>query len=306
MKTMQDFYVFLETAKQGSFSKAANVLDLTPAAVSATIKRLETQLDTMLFVRSTRNLRITAEGERFREKCQIAVDAIEEGIQLLNQKEDVLQGDIKLSMPSDIGRNLILPWIDEFMDQHPKISISVVLSDSLTNMYTEPVDAAIRYGIPGDSTMVALPICQENQRVLCASPHFLQTSRDIRHPTDLETLNCLSFMLFSANHSRWRFFQGQDWTEVKVSGNRKANDGDVVKRWVVAGKGIGYKSLLDVSEELLAGKLIRLLTDWQGEPAPLYLVCPDRRQLTPELRILREFLAEKCQNQRIRCEKLPR
>lgn len=146
----------------------AQLLDLTPAATSAAIKRLEAQLNTVLFVRSTRSLRLTQEGEIFLQHCNEALNILDDGFQAIQQGQSLLKGKLQLSLPSDLGRNRLLPILDEFMERHPQVSIRVQISDRLTDIYRQPVDIVIRYGLPADSALIALPLCRQNDRVLCA------------------------------------------------------------------------------------------------------------------------------------------
>ena len=117
MKALQDLKIFLLTAQLGSLSACARQMNLTPAATSAAIKRLEAELAVMLFVRSTRRLRLTQEGELFRQHCQEALQILDDGIQTLSQGVELIRGRLQLSTPSDLGRNLLLSWLDEF-EQH--------------------------------------------------------------------------------------------------------------------------------------------------------------------------------------------
>ncbi|MDE1238968.1 LysR family transcriptional regulator [Vibrio aestuarianus] len=297
MKALNDLNIFVETARQGGFSQAAHGLNLTPAAVSAAIKRLESQLGFALFVRSTRSLRLTAEGDIFLTQTTSALQILQDGLDMISEAKGELSGTISLSAPSDLGRNQLLDWLDEFMTMHPKVSIRLELSDSITNMYSKPIDVAIRYGIPPDSNLVALPLCKENIRVACASPTYIKNSPQIVQPTDLLSHHCLCFMLSGSYHNKWVFWKNGQVETVSVSGQLAANDGDAVRQWAIKGKGVAYKSLLDISQDLIDGSLISLLPDWQSEVTPVYLVCADKRLMSPTTRALHQFLQQKCEQQ---------
>ena len=293
MKVLQDFSVFIETAKQGSITQAANIMNLTPAAVSATIKRLESQFSCVLFIRSTRSIRLTSEGQLMLEKCQQAVDAIESGVESVKHDPNQITGHLRLAMPSDLGRNVLLPLLDEFLDLHPKLILSTELCDTVVDLYTRPLDASFRYGTPPDSSMVALPISPNNDRIACASPDYIAKYGKPTHPSELVNHNCINFITLVKYHTKWRFSKQGEKCEVIATGNRFANDGDVVRRWMLAGKGIGYKTRLDTQPDIDSGKLIPLFEDWQGDHIPLNMVVTDKRQLTPALLELKAFLQEK-------------
>jgi len=294
MKAFADLAVFVRAADAGSLSAAARALDISPAAASATLKRLEAELHTQLFVRSTRSLRLTLEGERFLSHAREALRAIDDAEQALRGDQATLRGNLQLSMPSDLGRSLILPWLDRFMAEHPHVQLRASLSDHLADVYRQPVDVALRYGPPPDSSLIALPLSPDNRRVLCASPDYLARRGAPEHPEQLTEHNCLRQMIRGEIHERWRLQRGGEDCTVRVQGDRVADDGHAVKQWALAGHGIVYKSWLDVSREVLDGRLEVLCRDWRGESAPLNLICPDRRLLSPLVQALREFLKQCC------------
>lgn len=295
MKALNDLNIFVETAHQSSFSQAAHSLDVTPAAVSAAIKRLEAQLGFALFIRSTRSLRLTHEGDILLKKAELAFSTIQEGLDEIAQAQGDISGTLNLSVPSDFGRNQLLSWLDEFMGLYPNMSINLDLSDGITNLYHRPIDLAIRYGTPPDSNFVALPICTYNKRVVCASPDYLHNKPAIVKPSDLLSHSCLCFMLSDTYHNRWTFWKAGESETVVVKSRRSANDGDVVRRWAISGHGIAYKSLLDISADIIDERLVPLLPEWQSEPCPVYLVCADKRLLNHPTRALHQFLKQKCE-----------
>jgi len=295
MKALNDLDIFVRTADNGSLSATARALDLTPAAASAALKRLEAELGVQLFVRSTRSLRLTPHGEQFLAQCRPAVAALQQAGEQLASGAQALRGVLKLSAPSDLGRNVLLPWLDAFQDQHPEVDLRLQLADRTANVYSEPVDAAFRYGQPPDSGLVALPLAPANRRVLCAAPSYLARHGAPATPHALSAHQCLCFMLGDDINDRWRFSQsGAPAISVRVRSSNVTNDGDAVRRWAVLGRGIAYKSGLDVAADLAQGRLQALCADWTTEAVPLFLVVPGRRQLTPLVRRLHQFIAQRC------------
>lgn len=216
--------------------------------------------------------------------------------QRLAAAENAIRGQLKLAAPSDLGRNALLGWLDEFQRSHPGVDVRLHLSDRLANIYSDPVDAALRYGKPPDSGLVALPLLASNRRVLCASPDYVTRCGAPTTPRDLLQHDCLCFMLGDEVSDRWCFAPpGGDTPEftVRVSSRNVANDGEVVRRWALQGRGIAYKAALDVAEDIAQGRLQVLCPEWKTEAAPLFLVVPDRRQLSPLLRALRDFIAQR-------------
>lgn len=294
MKALQVLDIFVRTVETGSLSATARALDITPAAASAALKRLEAELHAPLLVRSTRNLRLTPEGSLFLEHARLALATLGEGMQALSTGRHQVQGVLRLAASSDMGRNVLLPWLDAFQTRHPQLRYRLTLSDRMSNLFSEPVDAAFRHGKPRDSSLVALPVAPNNRRVLVASPAYVQQHGAPATPQDLAVHDCLCFLLGEEVNDRWTFRRGGETQVVRVQGGHVCNDGDVVRRWALAGRGVAYKAWVDVAQDVVQGRLQLLCPEWVTEPVPLYMVLPDRRQFTPGLRLLREFVADAC------------
>jgi len=284
----------VRTAEVGSLSAAARLLDISPAVASAGLKRLEQQLQARLFARSTRSLRLTAEGEAFLVHARQALQSLEAGRQQLAGSKSTISGPLQLSVPSDFGRNTLLPWLDTFMHNHSQVQLRLLLGDRVTDLFREPVDIALRYGEPEDSSLVVLPVAPGNRRVLCAAPAYLQAHGEPRQISDLREHNCLIYMLGGRAYERWRFHTTDGEHSLQVAGDRLSDDADVVRRWAVAGAGVVYKSWLDVAGDVQAGRLKILLPHVLGEPTPLNLICAHREQLSKPVHLLREFVQARC------------
>lgn len=294
MLRTDDLQVFVLTAELGSLSAAARRLELSPAVASAALKRLESGLGCRLLVRSTRSLRLTGEGEQYLPHARSALQSLLEGQQLLAGGKATISGLLQLSAPSDFGRNVLLPWLDEFQSQHPLLNVRLLLADRNADLFRQPVDIALRYGQPEDSSLVALPVAAANRRVLCAAPTYLAAHGTPQSLTELAEHNCLRYMLAGRVHERWCFHDGRRELEQPVRGDRISDDADVVRRWALAGRGLVYKSWLDVAQDVQAGRLVVVLPEMRGEAAPLNLICAHRAHLGETLRLLREHLTERC------------
>lgn len=294
MLRFDDLQLFVRAADLGSLSAAARVMDMSPAVASAALKRIETQLGARLLARSTRSLRLTAEGEGFLEYARTALASLDEGRRLLARGQDQVSGVLQLSAPSDFGRNLLLPWLDEFQREHPQLTVRLLLGDRIADLFRQPVDIALRYGEPEDSSLVALPVAPNNRRVLCASPDYLARQGEPHQLEQLLQHNCLLYMLGTRVHDHWQFNDGKRELGLTVSGNRFSDDADVVRLWAIAGQGIAYKSWLDVAGDVQSGRLKVLLPGLMCERAPLNLLCGHRAQLSKPVRLLRDMLSERC------------
>ena len=299
MLRFDDLQLFVRAADLGSLSAAARVMDLSPAVASAALKRLELQLGSRLLTRSTRSLRLTVEGEGFLQYARASLGSLDEGRRLLASSQDQYQGVLQLSAPSDFGRNVLLPWLDEFQQQYPHLSVRLLLGDQNADLFRQPVDIALRYGEPEDSSLVALPVAPDNRRVLCASPVYLSRHGEPQHLEQLAQHNCLLYRLGNRVHDHWLFHDGKREVGLSVQGNRFSDDADVVRRWAVAGEGLAYKSWLDVAADVQAGRLKILLPQPHGERPPLNILCAHRAQPSQPVNALRDLL-------KIRCEVLAR
>lgn len=289
---LTELEIFVRAADSGSLSEAGRALGLAPAAASAALKRLETRLGARLMVRSTRSLRLTPEGERYYAYCRQALDALAEGARAVQVQREELRGALHVAAPSDIGRNALRRWLDEFQALHPRLRVSLLLSDDVADIFREPIDVALRYGELKNSSLVAKRLLDQSA-VLCASPAYVAKHGAPQRPEELAQHNCLCFHLDGLPHRLWRFSRGDESLAITVGGDRNANDGEVVRLWAIEGRGLAYKSRIDIADDLASGRLLALLPDWQTVAVPLSLVYPHRRHLSPNVRALSEFVEAK-------------
>ena len=294
MLRFDDLQLFVRAADLGSLSAAARVMDMSPAVASAALKRIETHLGARLLARSTRSLRLTAEGQGFLDYARKALSSLDEGRRLLARGQDQVSGVLQLSAASDFGRNVLLAWLDEFQREHPKLTVRLLLGDRIVDLFRQPVDIVLRYGEPEDSSLVALPVAPDNRRVLCASPAYIARAGEPRQLEQLLQHNCLLYMLGTRVHDHWQFHDGKRELGLTVSGDRFSDDADVVRLWALAGAGIAYKSWLDVAADVRAGRLKVLMPELEGERAPLNMLCAHRAQLSKPVKLLRDMLSERC------------
>ena len=142
---------------------------------------------------------------------------------------------------------------------------------------------------------MALPVVPDHHRIACASPDYLARHGTPHTPEDLAHHSTLRYMRRGQANSTWYFRQGTLLQEVEVSGDYLSDDGEIVRRWALAGHGIAYKANLDVARDIQAGRLVPLLLDWQGEPTPFNLMCPHRLQVSERVKVLHRFLQARCE-----------
>lgn len=289
---LEDLQVVLKVAEFRSITAAATSLDMRTGTASAALKRVEAELGMPLFIRTTRQLRLSSAGEKYLPQCEQALQILSQAKQNIKEELDIIEGELRIAVSSDLGRNLITPWLDEFMDDYPLLSLRSNISDSNIDFYRDSVDIALRYGFPDDANLYGFKICNV-PRLICATQDYLDQKGVPKHPQDLAQHNGLHYQLNDVVHDVWPFtYQGES-IKVKVKGNRISNDGDLVRRWCVAGKGIAAKSSLDMAQDLLAERVVTLMPEFTPTPTELWLICPSRQSISPAVRLLRDRLREK-------------
>lgn len=289
---LEDLQVILKVAEFRSITAAAVHLDMRTATASAAIKRVEKALGVELFVRTTRQLRLSNAGERYIPQCEQALLMLAQAKQNIRDDLDIVDDELRITFSSDLGRNILLPWLDEFMDSYPKVRLRSYISDSNIDFYRDPVDIALRYGSPQDANLYGFKICNV-PRLLCATPEYLAKHGIPQHPHDLPAHNGLLYQVYDVLYDVWDFSDGDNQYQIKMTGNRASNDGDLVRRWCVAGKGLAVKSCLDMAADLLCGNVVSILPQYQPVQTELWLICPSRQTITPAVRLLRDRLREK-------------
>jgi DNA-binding transcriptional LysR family regulator len=290
---LDDLNVVLKVAEFRNITAAATHLNMRTATASAAVKRVEQALGAELFVRTTRSLRLSSAGERFLPTCEQAMLMLTNAKQNLKGDTGIIEGELRLGLSSDLGRNVVAPWLDDFMDEHDKVSVKLNLNDSNIDFYRDPIDLALRYGSPDDASVYGFKIC-DVPRLLVASPSYIARHGALEKLEDLQLHNGLFYQLHDKVYNEWELLHQGKPLKIKMHGNRTANDGEMVRRWAVAGKGVAVKSGLDICDDITNGRLITLLPDYQPKPTQLWLICPSRQSITPAVRLLRDMLKTRC------------
>jgi len=290
---LEDLQIVLKVAEFRSITAAAADLGMLSATASAALKRVENALGAELFIRTTRSLRLSSAGEKYLPQCKEALVMLEQAKLKVKDELDIVDGELRIAVSSDLGRNLVTPWLDEFIETYPDVTLKLNISDSPIDFYRDSVDIALRYGSPDDSNLYGFKICNV-PGLLCATQEYLDRNGTPKHPHDLPSHNGLFYQLNDIVHDVWSFTQGDQQFKIKMSGNRASNDGDLVRRWCVAGKGLSVKSCLDMSTDLVTGNVVNVMPEFKPKVSELWLICPSRQLITPATRLLRDMLKKKC------------
>ena len=301
IENTSELRLLVECARRGSLSAASREMQLSPAAASAMLKRLEARLGVRLMERSTRALRLTAAGEQLRDYAQRALELLDEGLaqvseaplSLQGRPAERLRGRIRLSASSDLTRQWLLPLLQDFMARHPAVELHLSVSDSLQDIYKDEIDVALRYGQLPDSSLVARRLALV-RRLIVASPAYLKRAGIPRSPDDLAQHDCITFRIRNRHERAWRLRPAAtpeaEPLSVPVQGRLSTDDGEIAHRWALDGLGLIHKSELDVRRGLIEGQLVRVLPDWLGDELPLHAVMPSQRFLPLRVRALVDHL----------------
>lgn len=289
MDSLSDIALFLRVLDAGSISAAARQLDLSVAVASKRLQRLERELGVRLLHRTTRQLRATPEGAVLAAQGRVLVEDLEALTGSLRQTGNEVSGVLRLTTSLSFGRQFISPLLPKFLAQHPRVKISISLSDEKVDLVSAGFDLAIRIGVLEDSALVARKLAA-NRRVLCAAPAYLQKHGAPQTPADLEQHQCLLLTSAQRQPEVWRL-TNRDGDEVSVRGQGRleSNSGDALRDAAIEGLGITLHSTWHIVDDLRAGRLQQVLPDWSLVNG-IYAVMPQRRLLPPRVRVFIEFL----------------
>lgn len=195
-----------------------------------------------------------------------------------------------------MGKSLIAPLLDEFLNIHPDVRLHFILEDKNLDIVSEGVDLSLRLGQAQDSSMLGRKLA-DNRRILCASPDYLEKHGTPTHPTDLSDHNCLIMHWGQVIDREWNFqIDGKNQT-VTVSGNRASNNGALVKDWCLKGHGIAFKSIWDIRHHLESGELMEILESYRSQkPSALQIIYPGGYRPSQRVRALIDFLIGRFEN----------
>jgi DNA-binding transcriptional LysR family regulator len=289
MKNLQGLIAFVEAAGAGSLAGAARRLDVTPAAVSKNLLKLEAQLGVRLFQRSTRQLRITPEGASFLDKARQALRGLDEAVAEVSQAAAEPAGRVRISVGLSFGRRWLLPALPALVAAHPKLRIEVDLDNRPVDLVAHEVDIAVRGGVIEDSSLVArriaaLPV------VLLASPAYLRAHGVPQRVADLAAHRMLAVRYGNGAVPVWRFGAAGGRggpVEVEPAAQLAVSDPEAVLDLALAGAGIAQAGLHHALPYLRSGRLKLLLPNLhQPGTREIVLHYPHRAYLAPRVRVV--------------------
>ena len=279
--------VFLETVERGSVSAAAEHLDISRAMASRYVAFMEEWAGARLLHRTTRKLTLTAAGTQMLPLCREMRNLAENMESVVAEREGEPRGQLRITTSAVFVHPHMTNAVIAYLARYPATSVDLQVVDRTINLIEERIDLAIRITNNLDPNLIARKIgtCHS---VLCASPDYLQKRGMPQSPQDLSHHNCLTYAYFG--QSLWQFeHQGQP-VSVSVQGNFSANEALVLQQAAIRGGGITMLPTFAANESIKAGKLVRLLPDYQMADMGIYAVYASRKQISQTLRTMIDFL----------------
>lgn len=288
----ENLALFLLIVEKGGLSAAGREIGLSPTSVSERLGALERHYGATLLTRTTRSISLTDEGRMLMDGARrllAEAEDIESNIKLGTER---ISGLIRLSAPVDLGRNRVVPILDDFLQEHPNVSLDLNLTDGYLDLAGQGIDFAIRYGALSDSSLRVRKL-SEGRRVVCASPAYIKAHGTPQHPSDLAQQQCILMRFGSNIHREWQFRADGRTFKVLVSGRRIANDGEQVRQWCLDGHGICIKSYIDVRDDLQAGRLVEVLQSYSLQGVDLQIVYPSGHAVPRRVKLLMDEISLK-------------
>lgn len=281
--------MYVAVVDGGSFSAAAEQLGISRAMASKQIFQLEEHLGTRLLNRTTRKLSMTETGRVFYERSVQIMGDVDEAEQVAGQMTRRPQGVLRVTIPLSYGQHRLAGILGDYAQAYPQVQLDISLSDRKLDLIEDGLDVAIRIGAMAQSDLIARKIGSERS-VVCASPAYLARHGAPRTPAELSHHACLGYTL-SGSAAQWQLEGPAGPVSVSVSGPIKADNGDILRLAALQGAGILFQPHFIVGDDIAAGKLLRVLPQWQSAELGVHAVYPSRKHLSAKVRTFVDFVA---------------
>jgi DNA-binding transcriptional LysR family regulator len=282
--------IFVDAVERRSFTAAADHLGLSCTMVGKHIQSLEKQVGAKLLNRSTRKQSLTEVGRIYYDHCKQILADFESASECADKLRISPRGVLKIHAPVSFGSQRLAPMLGTYLDRYPEVKVELTLSDRSVDIVEEGYEAAICIGQLSDSELIAKPL-KPYTMWLCASPTYLEKAGTLTTPQDLSAHNCLGFSYWRRK-DHWQLRNGDETNSIPVQGRLTVNNGQALRMAAVAHMGVIMQPEVLVAEDVTAGRLVRLLQDWELPLRPMYIVYHADRRPTPKLRTFIDFIAE--------------
>jgi DNA-binding transcriptional LysR family regulator len=290
MDLLRDMALFVEVARAGSFTKAAERLGLPTSTLSRRIQALEKSLKLKLMLRTTRSVELTEAGTIYLKRCADIVDAAKLAHENIRVLANVPRGHLRVSLTGDFGPIFIAPYLAAFRTSYPEITFDLDMTPHRVNLATEPFDLALRIGSLEDSSLVARRLALLKV-ALYAAPSYLAIRGSLDRPEDLDSHDAIPTRR-GINGAHWTLSDGKEVRRIALKCPIIANSLGMIRMLVISGAGVGMLDEAMVSQDVKQGRLVRVLPRWSLDRIPINAVTASR--LMPEkTRVFVEFLAKR-------------
>ena len=286
MELLNDMALFVEVAQTRSFRRAADATGVPNSTLSRRISALEKAIGLRLLHRTTRKVELTEAGQIYYERCRRIVDEARIAHEQLGEMLAQPSGVLRASLPVDFAIIYMAPLLAEFASRYPGITFDFDLTPRRVDLVSEPFDVAIRMGESADSNLIARLLARLSVQAY-ASPRYLELSGEPMHPAELVRHECLGF----PKAGKWALHRGAETVEVEVGGRFLVNSVGMFRRLATLDLGVILLPEEIAAEDLAAGRLRRVLLEWQGNPIPVYALT-ETRLLPAKTQRFIEFLQE--------------
>jgi DNA-binding transcriptional LysR family regulator len=289
MDKLTTMKTFVSVVQEGSFSKAADKLDISPQLVSKYVSALEEGLSTRLLHRTTRKVSTTEAGDHYFTRCLQVLGDIDDIENSLNNLSENVSGVLSISAPMSFGVKHLAPLLVKFQKQYPNLKLDLKLTDQFVDIVEQGIDIALRIGVLKNSSLIAKKIAPIRLAVF-ASPAYLKQHGT---PTTLQELQQHNYLRY-ANAEPTKRLTGVNElkSEFKLESNLVANNGDLLLNTAIAGGGIAMQPTFIAGEALAQGKIVRILQNHEPEPMGLYMVYANRQFLPSKVRAFVDFTSD--------------
>ena len=286
--------VLATVVDRGSFTRAAELLGLSASGVSRAVSRLEQRLGVRLLDRTTRTLRLTAEGARLNELAAPHLAGIEEAANSAAGAALSAKGTVRASLNTFFARHILAPHLPEFEKRYPDLSLALVQSPEAGDLIAEGVDIAVRFGPQPPSTMSSR-LLLETRVLTVAAPSYIRAHGRPGSPEALVGHDCIQYLdPHRGKPFEWEFRRAEETLPVDTAGRLTLADVDTMIAACVAGAGIAQVLALSVEPLVEDGTLVELFPDWPGETFPLFAIRPSRRLPPAKVEAFLDFCTEIC------------
>ena len=292
MDKLQAMEVFVQVVDTGSFTRAAENLQMPKATVSTLVRNLETALTVKLLNRTTRQISVTADGAAYYERCLAILADVRDAEESLSTSRASPSGRLRVDVSTGFARHLLIPTLPGFFARYPDIDLELGCSDRPVDLIEEGVDCAVRGGELSDSTLIARRV-GILRFITVATPSYIAQHGRPMHPDDLNRHQCIKY--FSAKTGKiyeWDFARDDQLIQMRVPGRVAVNDSNAYLTATLEGMGVSQLVSIVAQPYLASGQLERVLDDWCVDPLPVHVVYPQNRHLSAKVRAFVEWIAE--------------